>query len=912
MEQYLAPELDTPVPREPSLPLACESMQERQMPADPARVLTTALEAAANAIVIADREGRITWANRAFTELTGYTLREVAGQNPRVLKSDVHDPVFYRKLWETVLAGEVWSGEVINRRKDGSLYEEEMTITPVCGLDGAISHFIAIKQDISARKRAERALSRSALRYRSLADSLPEIVIETDLAGAITFANANALRILGYDPDDLRAGLTVLDITAEHDRDRASQYLLRDLNGQNSSTHEYEARRKDGTTFPVLVSTSIILEDHKPLGVRAIAIDITERKRREEALRLTQFSVDHAAHAVFRVEPDGRVAYANEAACRTLGYSADEICAMRVQDFDPEQTAAVWRESWDAIRKAGTIKFEGRHRRKDGVIFPVAITATYSKVGDQEYAFSYVQDITSRKQAEAELAQQQHLFDILMENVPDYIYFKDRQGRFIRISNAQARLFGLNDPAAAIGKTDFDFFSEAHARQSYAEEQQILRTGQPILGRAEKETWPDGRQIWVAKAKMPLSDSEGQVIGTFGISRNITRSKLAEEALRTSEEFNKRILESSSDGVCVLDLKGSVLYVSAGGRKLLELDDSESIPHLDWLGFWEGVDRQKSQSALLDAVSGGVGAYQASLKTRKGTSKLWDIVISPITGSSGTVERVVCVFRDITERRLLESQLAQAQKLESIGQLAAGIAHEINTPIQYIGDNGKFLEEAFQDLLKMIRPSPPADGEVEPEPDVDLEYLQTEIPKAAGQLLEGVQHVARIVRAMKEFSHPGPLEKTQVDINAAIQSTILVSRSEWKYIADLTTDLDPALPKVSCLGGEFNQVMLNLIVNAAHAIADVVDGSGQKGCIQISTRRNGDWAEIRVRDSGPGIPEAIQSKVFDPFFTTKAVGKGTGQGLAIAHAVIVRKHQGRISFESTAGTGTTFLIQLPL
>jgi signal transduction histidine kinase len=249
--------------------------------------------------------------------------------------------------------------------------------------------------------------------------------------------------------------------------------------------------------------------------------------------------------------------------------------------------------------------------------------------------------------------------------------------------------------------------------------------------------------------------------------------------------------------------------------------------------------------------------------------------------------------------------------------LAAGIAHEINTPIQYIGDNGKFLEEAFRDLTRFVElhraPAGPNSGPAQAlEQGIDVEYLEEEIPKAIEQLLQGVDNVARIVRALKEFSHPGPVEKRPTDINRAIGSTILVSRNEWKYVADLTTDFDADLPPVPCIAGEFNQVILNLIVNAAHAIADVVRDTGRKGSIRIGTRRQGDWAEIRVGDTGTGIPEAIQSKVFDPFFTTKEVGKGSGQGLSIAHSVIVQKHGGTIKFETEAGAGTTFIIQLPL
>jgi signal transduction histidine kinase len=283
--------------------------------------------------------------------------------------------------------------------------------------------------------------------------------------------------------------------------------------------------------------------------------------------------------------------------------------------------------------------------------------------------------------------------------------------------------------------------------------------------------------------------------------------------------------------------------------------------------------------------------------------------VSPIRDQAGNVIGASHIAWDITERKRLERQLAQAQKLESIGQLAAGIAHEINTPIQYIGDNARFLQDALSDLHRVIAAQGQPDASAG---DVDLEYLQQETPKAIQQLLEGVSQVARIVRAMKEFSHPGATEKLPVDLNRAIESTLVVSRNEWKYVADVETDLARDLPQVPCLAGEINQVLLNLIVNAAHAIDDVVKTTGGKGRITVSTRRDGDWAEIRVADTGCGIPEAIRSRIFDPFFTTKDVGKGSGQGLSIAHTVIVRNHGGTIQFFSEMGSGTTFVVRLPL
>jgi signal transduction histidine kinase len=285
------------------------------------------------------------------------------------------------------------------------------------------------------------------------------------------------------------------------------------------------------------------------------------------------------------------------------------------------------------------------------------------------------------------------------------------------------------------------------------------------------------------------------------------------------------------------------------------------------------------------------------------------------------------LLAEVADRNRMEIQLRHAQKMESIGQLAAGIAHEINTPTQFIGDNTRFVQDAFESLSRLVahyeRLLQAAEaGAVGPEliqavrdaaAAADLGYLNREIPAAIRQSLEGIERVSNIVRAMKEFSHPGTTEKIELDLNHAIESTLTVCRNEWKYVAELKTDFDPDLPPVPVLPGEFNQVILNIVINATHAIADVVGPHGErKGLITVATRRDGGWAEVRIRDTGTGIPEAARQRIFDPFFTTKKVGQGTGQGLAIAHSVVVRKHGGTIGFETETGRGTTFVIRLPL
>ncbi|MEO8904475.1 MAG: ATP-binding protein [Polyangiaceae bacterium] len=281
----------------------------------------------------------------------------------------------------------------------------------------------------------------------------------------------------------------------------------------------------------------------------------------------------------------------------------------------------------------------------------------------------------------------------------------------------------------------------------------------------------------------------------------------------------------------------------------------------------------------------------------------------------------------LAQLRGTQAKLIQAQKLEAIGQLAAGIAHEVNTPTQYVADNTAFarrgvtgLIDALQAALAVVQAA--KEGNVSAEllaaadaavAKAKISYLLKQLPRALEQSQEGLGRIATIVQAMKEFSHPSGAEKRPVNLREAIETTIAVARNEWKYVADVELDMPAELPLIPVLRNEFNQVILNLIVNAAHAIGDVTEGGATgKGKIAISGRLHEQHLELRVADTGAGIPEQARAKVFEPFFTTKAIGKGTGQGLAIAYSVIVDKHQGSITFETEIGRGTTFIIGLPL
>jgi PAS domain S-box-containing protein len=342
---------------------------------------------------------------------------------------------------------------------------------------------------------------------------------------------------------------------------------------------------------------------------------------------------------------------------------------------------------------------------------------------------------------------------------------------------------------------------------------------------------------------------------------------------------------------------------------------------IDW--DWEKIALGISQSLL-----GGCPIRIDDVKFRRpdGEERYLGLTIQPTDGDDNRSLELTIIGADITDRKKLETRLQQSHKMEAIGQLAAGIAHEINTPTQFVGDNTRFFQDAFADLIQIINiykellqaaKSKSISAELIQNAEnrirkIDLKYLEEEIPVAIEHTLKGVERITNIVQAMKIFAHPGMLAKEPTDINKEIEKTITITRNEWKYVAELTTDFDPSLPLVPCFRAEFNQVILNMIVNAAQAIAEVNGANPSlKGTIRIGTRRQDNRAIIRISDTGAGIPEEIRHRIFDLFFTTKGPGKGSGQGLAISHSVIVEKHQGTLDFESRPGKGTTFIIGLP-
>jgi PAS domain S-box-containing protein len=416
--------------------------------------------------------------------------------------------------------------------------------------------------------------------------------------------------------------------------------------------------------------------------------------------------------------------------------------------------------------------------------------------------------------------------------------------------------------------------------------------------------------------ELAIGKARGAGLSLVGVFRDITERRTAETALKTSEARYRQLFESNPHAMWVVDAAtGHILAVNDAAVAHYGYDRAAFLT----MTFADLDPSGETDRSQYEFVTPELGQFEDLRRHRLATGEIRQMELAARSIDFDGRPAVLMMAIDVTARKQLEEQLKQAQKLESIGQLAAGIAHEINTPIQYIGDNTTFVHESFRevaDILAVYRAARDDWDAIRAADEraiaCELDFFIREIPAALAQSLEGVGHVGRIVNALKEFAHPGTVEKTPVDLNRTLETVLAVSRNEWKHFAEIVTKYDPYLPKVRGLPGELNQVFLNLVVNAAHAIRAAAAAERAKGVITIETRRIGGMVEVRVADTGCGIPDAIRDRVFDPFFTTKPVGQGTGQGLSIAHSVVEQKHGGALSFESELGRGTTFIVRLPI
>jgi PAS domain S-box-containing protein len=533
----------------------------------------------------------------------------------------------------------------------------------------------------------------------------------------------------------------------------------------------------------------------------------------------------------------------------------------------------------------------------------------------------------SRERLEREVAKRTEELQIAktqwestFDAVPDLIILVDRDHKIIRCNRAFAERIGLK-PQDTIGKKCYKLIHGTDYPPDFCPHEKLLKDETDHMEEVYEKTLDAYLQITTS----PLKDSQGRVYASVHVARDISELKNAQKKISDQLEFMQKLVDTIPNPVFVKNREGVYILVNSSFEERFGSKQSVLGGTVYEVAL-EDLAKEHTEQEEKIWETGDTLVYESQINDINGN--LRDVIVNKalLYNSNGEPFGIVGISIDITERKRMERQLIKAQRLDAIGQLAAGIAHEINTPTQFIHNNIEFLEESCQTLLDLCQTLPELYAKVksgqaaqeivqtiqEMMGKADLDYLPHEIHDALKGSLEGVDRITAIVDSMRYFSHPGTEEKAPIDINQALDHAITVSRNEWKYYARITTDLEEDLPVLQGYAVPLNQALLNLIVNAAQAISQKLgETPEEKGVINITTRRvNGD-IEIRFSDNGTGIDPEVLPRIFDPFFTTKEVGKGTGQGLALVNTVVVEKHGGHIDVETELGKGTSFIISIP-
>jgi PAS domain S-box-containing protein len=788
-----------------------------------------------------------------------------------------------------------------------------------------------------------RALRESEERFRSAFEcaGIGMAVLKSD--GKLTQVNRALCEFLGF-PEGELCGMNVCDIA---DPEESANRVA--LLGQffacldQSSGSERRFITKNGKPVWALYTISTVIDVDRGANSFVLQMqDITDRKKTDEALQQSldastqalkeladqKYAIDqHAIVAITDIH--GRITYANDRFCKISKYSREELIGQDHRLVNSGcHTKEFFAQMYRTIAHGEVWRGEICNRAKDGSIYWVDTTIVpfvdaYGK--PQQYA-AIRTDITQRKISEDALRRNEAFLRAITDNVNDLIFVMNEDNKWTYASPSHRSNLDY-EPSELVGKDTLQLIHPDDRDLVKRTVTGLIHNGVPktIKLRIQHK---NGNWKHLEAHHALLRNPTGDVEGVLVVARPIDDRILAEQKLQAAYAETETFFQSIPSILIGLDCNGNITRWNQAAAKVFDVTAKtvKDLP-IQRCGIkWSLPEMEKEVQRWLQTESQCRCDNLAF--EREGKTRFLGLNIRRIPALGGNFRaNFIVTGADITERKMLEEQLQQAQKLEAIGQLSAGVAHEINTPTQFVSDNVQFLKDSWQCLADLLRCSgdlrqAAAGGSVAAEllatydrrsHAAEVDYMLAEIPRAIDQSQEGLKRVAKIVRAIKEFSHPGSTEKEAVDLNKTVETTITVSHNEWKYVADVEVELANDLPPVACLSSELSQAILNLIVNAAHAIADRQGkAAGKKGKIVVRTRKNGEWAEIDIGDDGKGIPEEIRSRVFEPFFTTKEVGKGTGQGLALAHSVIVNLHQGQLWFDSEVGVGTTFHIRIPL
>jgi PAS domain S-box-containing protein len=849
------------------------------------RLLSRAVEQSPAIVVITDAAGAIEYVNARFTEVTGFQPHEVIGQNPRMLSSGDEPPEFYGKLWETIVAGHDWHGVFHNRRKNGEHYWADARISPIRDNAGRVVRFVALQEDITERRRTEQALAESEQRFRTLIENAP-VAIVVHSRNRCVYANASAIRLFGYDEHVSVEGIDI------HSHVLPSSLPLvqeRESHTAASGVHppvELDLRRRDGSHLVCESIASAITYGGAP-AILALIVDVTERRQMLAALEESEARyrtlVEVAPVAIFSLA-EGRFTYANPGAARLFDFASphDLVGSSIWQRVHADSLAVVTnlvtRAEAGAEGGLAEVSFLGRDHQR--VI--CATTAVPVTIGRQSAVLALAVDITERKQLEGALRENESRIRETLESTAAGYFLLDREDRIVHANSAFLQFFEQPTLAAACGRPFVELLPEAE-RHELSEHLLRLACGDEFVGGELRHRRGDGTTAYFSFTAHLVREAEA-LAGCEGFLLDTTPA-------HASEERYQMLFEQMLDGFAlseiVCDEQGQPVdfrflainpaferlvgqpAVAVVGRRIREI-----YPEIDrkWIERFGRVALTGEPQAFSD--------YSAELGLHL-----------EIAAFRSADRRFACLVRDVTAKRQLEQQLLQAQKMEAVGQLAGGVAHDYNNILVAILMN-----------LALLR----NETNLRPETAESLIELEREAKRASS-----------LTRQLLVFSRRQCVQPACVDFNDQLENTInMLRRLLGEHIA-IVTRLAPNLPRILADPGMLDQVVMNLCVNARDAMP-----SG--GSLELSTSRveltaasplrpeahPGAFLLFAVHDTGTGMDAATRQRIFEPFFTTKEPGKGTGLGLATVFGII-KQHGGWIEVDSAPGQGSTFRIYLP-
>ncbi len=797
-------------------------------------------------------------------------------------------------------------------------------LVPLKGADGTVEQVITSARDISDRKAAEVELRRSREMLQIFLDNTYDAVFVHDLDGRILDVNATMLAMYHLTREEALA-CTIADLTGPESSIATAMERWQHVLAGETLLFPWQARRPgDGSLFDVdvyLTRVTVAGVDHVLANVR----DVTERKRYEEQLRLTEHSLDHCGVTFFWLDREGRILRTNQAASEILGYTREELQSMSVPDLDPLFPIDQFHAIFDEIKRRGHLVFETVHRRRDGTEFPVEVTSSHITYGSREVNMSFARDITERKRAEEAVRRTEErlarvnarvlsLGTDYLDNVNQLvalagevlqgafaIYHRVEAGQPQAVAAWQAAGDGQPRPDLAgqlccdvLRRVDGDVLQVVDlASSTYAGSDPSVTLLGAVAYLGHVVRGPSGHDIgalgvYFADVR-PGEDADQQILGIIAAALE------SEEARRAAEAELRRLasaMDQAAEGVVITDHRGVIEYVNPAFERISGFTSRALVGQSS-----RCLDPVAGSPLSGDEVWAEVGAGASwsgrlALQRANGSTYDADVGISPVRDERGQVLHFAAVVRDVSKEVELEAQLRQSQKMEAVGLLAGGVAHDLNNLLAPI--------LGYSEML--------LDGDLDRECRSDIQ-----------QIALAAERARDLIKQLMAFGRKQPLEVVLLDLNEVVTDFVRLLRRTLREEIHINVGLGAGLGTIRADRTQVEQVLMNLAVNAQDAMAGGGTLSVETALVELDDGyvadhpdvAPGEYVMLAVSDSGTGMDAATVGRIFEPFFTTKERGKGTGLGLATVFG-ITKQHGGHISVYSEPGQGTTFRVYLPV